>query len=165
MKRIGLLSDTHNFLDPAILRHFETCDEIWHAGDFGSVGIADQIRAHKPLRGVYGNVDGLDIRTQYPERLSWTCEEVKVLMTHIGGSPPKYSPGIRKELTLQSPQLFICGHSHILKIVYDQSLKCLYMNPGAAGNQGWHKIKTLVRFTVDGKELKDCQVIELGEKG
>lgn len=164
MKRIGLLSDTHHFLDETIFRHFESCDEIWHAGDFGTIEIANRLNAFRPLRGVYGNIDGQDIRGVYPEKLSWFCEGVKVLMTHIGGYPPKYNPAVKKELEVARPALFICGHSHILKIIYDERLQCLHMNPGAAGQQGWHKVRTLIRFTVDGINMKDCEVIELGKR-
>lgn len=165
MTRIGLISDTHNFLDEAVLQHFGSCDEIWHAGDFGSIAIAERLQALKPLKGVYGNIDGRDVRSVYPESLRWTCEEVEVYMTHIGGYPPRYTPVVRKELTARPPQLFICGHSHILKILYDEKLRCLHMNPGAAGNQGWHKVRTIIRFTIDGKHMKDCEVIELGKRG
>jgi uncharacterized protein len=164
MLRIGLLSDTHHFLDENIFRHFENCDEIWHAGDFGTIGLADRLKDFKPLRGVYGNIDGQDIRTVYGEHLRWTSEGVNVFMTHIGGYPPKYNPAVKKILTAAPPQLFICGHSHILKIMYDDKLQCLHMNPGAAGNQGWHKVRTLIRFTIDGKDMKDCEVIELGKR-
>jgi putative phosphoesterase len=165
MLRIGLISDTHHFLDDNVFRHFGTCDEIWHAGDFGTVQLAQRLSAFKPLRGVYGNIDGQDIRSLYPEKLRWTSEEVKVYMTHIGGYPPRYNPTVKKELIADPPGLFICGHSHILKIMYDDKLQCLHMNPGAAGNQGWHKVRTLVRFTIDGKNMRDCEVIELGRRG
>ena len=164
MQRIGLLSDTHHFLDETVFRHFESCDEIWHAGDFGTVAIADRLKAFRPLRGVFGNIDGQDIRSVYPEKGRWSCEGVKVMMTHIGGYPPKYNPALKKELEADPPGLFICGHSHILKIIYDDRLKCLHMNPGAAGQQGWHKVRTLIRFTVDGDDMKDCEVIELGRR-
>jgi putative phosphoesterase len=162
MLRIGLISDTHHFLDDNVFRHFDTCDEIWHAGDFGTVALAGRLSAFKPLRGVYGNIDGQDIRSLYPEKLRWTSEEVEVYMTHIGGYPPRYNPQVKKELMANPPKLFICGHSHILKIMYDDKLQCLHMNPGAAGNQGWHKVRTLIRFTIDGKNMRDCEVIELG---
>jgi uncharacterized protein len=165
MQRIGLLSDTHHFLDESIFPHFETCDEIWHAGDFGTLAIADRLNAFRPLRGVFGNIDGQDIRSVYPETARWQCEGVKVMMTHIGGYPPKYNPAVKKELEADPPGLFICGHSHILKIIYDERLQCLHMNPGAAGQQGWHKLRTLIRFTVDGSNMKDCEVIELGKRG
>ena len=164
MTRIGLISDTHNYLDDAVLRHFEQCDEIWHAGDFGTAAVADKLKAFKPLRGVYGNIDGQDIRLEYPEKLRFTCEGVNVFMVHIGGYPGRYVPAIRQELIANPPQLFITGHSHILKIIYDDKLKCLHMNPGAAGTHGWHKVRTLIRFDIDGKDMKNCQVIELGKR-
>jgi predicted phosphodiesterase len=116
------------------------------------------------LRGVYGNIDSNDIRTVYPEQLVFTCEEVKVMMRHIGGSPPRYNPATKKELLLHQPQLFINGHSHILKVMYDDKIKCLHMNPGAAGKQGWHKVRTIITFAIDGKDMKDCKVIELGKR-
>ncbi len=162
MKRIGLLSDTHDYLDEAVFSHFSACDEIWHAGDFGSYHIAETIAGIKPIRGVFGNIDGQDIRSHFPETLVFTCEGVKVLMMHIGGYPPKYNPKSKPLLRQHQPQLFICGHSHILKIMYDDTFQCLHMNPGAAGKQGWHKVRTLVRFTIDGKDIRDCEVIELG---
>ncbi len=165
MLKIGLISDTHSYLDDAVLKHFDKCDEIWHAGDFGIVEVADKLRALKPLRGVYGNIDGQDIRSEFPEKLRFTCEDVSVFMTHIGGYPGKYAPAIRNELIADTPKLFICGHSHVLKVMFDDKLKCLHMNPGAAGNHGWHKVRTLIRFVIDGKEMKQCEVIELGKRG
>ena len=165
MKQIGLISDTHGYLDENVLKHFEDCDEIWHAGDFGNIDLANKLAAFKPLKGVYGNIDGQDIRTAYPEKLRWTCEDVPVFMTHIGGYPPKYNPAVKKELTDNPPKLFICGHSHILKVMFDEKLQCLHMNPGAAGLQGWHKVRTIIRFVVDGNNMKDCEVIELGKRG
>ncbi|WEK35254.1 MAG: metallophosphoesterase family protein [Candidatus Pseudobacter hemicellulosilyticus] len=164
MTRIGLISDTHHYLDPAVFTHFDKCDEIWHAGDFGTAAIADQLAAFKPLKGVYGNIDGADIRSRFPEKLRWTCEEVEVCMIHIGGYPPRYNPAVKKELTAHPPQLFIAGHSHILKVIFDPGLQCLHMNPGAAGREGWHKVRTLIRFVIDGKQMKDCEVIELGKR-
>jgi len=164
LKRIGLISDTHHYLDEAVFKHFEMCDEIWHAGDFGSLEVAEQLETFKPLRGVYGNIDGNDIRSRFPEVLKFTCEKVKVLMIHIGGYPGKYTPLAKTEIISFQPQLFISGHSHILKIIYDQKFKCLHINPGAAGKQGWHKVRTLVRFTIDKENIKDCEVIELGNK-
>ena len=169
MTKIGLISDTHNFLPSSVSEHFKHCDEIWHAGDFGTNEIANQLSGikntksgRKPiLRGVYGNIDGYDIKSVYPEQLVFMCEEVKVMMRHIGGYPPRYNPETKQELLIHHPQLFISGHSHILKIMYDEKLNCLYMNPGAAGKQGWHKVKTIIRFAIDGKEIKDCEVIEL----
>jgi Predicted phosphoesterase len=163
MTRIGLLSDTHNYLDEQVFKYFADRDEIWHAGDFGTVDIANRLESQSglPLKGVYGNIDGYDIRSIYPEKLRWKCEDVEVMMTHIGGYPPNYNPAVKKELTASPPQLFISGHSHILKIIYDPNIQCLHMNPGAAGKQGWHKVRTLIRFVIDGKEIKDCEVIEL----
>ncbi len=165
MTRIGLLSDTHSYLDEAVFKYFENCDEIWHAGDFGSALIADQLKAFKPLKGVYGNIDGYDISSIYPEKLIWDCEEVKVYMKHIGGYPNRYAPGVKQDLIANEARLFISGHSHILKIIYDDKINCLHINPGAAGNQGWHKIRTIVRFAIDGPAIKDCEVIELGRRG
>ena len=165
MLRIGLLSDTHHFLDESLFRHFESCDEIWHAGDFGTAAIAERLAAFKPLRGVYGNIDGPDIRQTFPEKLRWQSEDIRVYMTHIGGYPPRYNPMVKKELEQDTPNLFICGHSHIAKIMYDERLHCLHMNPGAAGRQGWHTIRTAIRFTIDGNNMKDCALIELGPRG
>ena len=161
MTRIGLLSDTHNYMDDAILGYLSECDEVWHGGDFGEPAIAERIKTVKPLRGVYGNIDGALIRAEYPEQLIFNCEEVKVMMRHIGGFPPKYNTETKKEILLHRPQLFISGHSHILKIMYDDVLQCLHMNPGAAGKQGWHKVRTLIRFTIDGREIKDCEVVHI----
>lgn len=161
MTTIGLISDTHHYLDEAVIEHFENCDEIWHGGDFGTIAIAEKLQAFKPLKGVYGNIDGPDVRSLYPEQLVFNCEGVKVMMRHIGGYPPKYNPATKKEILIHQPQLFISGHSHILKVMYDEKLQCLHMNPGAAGKQGWHKVRTLIRFVIDGKEMKNCEVIEL----
>ena len=165
MTRIGLISDTHGFLDQNVFEHFASCDEIWHAGDFGTVAIADSLKSFKPLKGVYGNIDGYDVRSVYPEKLTWNCEDVTIYMTHIGGHPARYAPGVKQELINSKAKLFISGHSHILKVIYDNKMECLHINPGAAGNQGWHKIKTIIRFTIDGSAIKDCEVIELGRRG
>ena len=166
MTRIGLISDTHGFLDETVFSHFEGCNEIWHAGDFGSAGLASELteRSGLPVRGVYGNIDGNDIRSQYPEQLVFDCEQVKVMMRHIGGSPPKYNPETKKQLAQHRPQLFISGHSHILKVMYDPAISCLHMNPGAAGHHGWHSVRTVIRFVIDGADMKDCEVIELGKR-
>ena len=161
LTRIGLISDTHGFLDDAVFTHFREVDEIWHAGDFGPAAIADALSSYRPLRGVYGNIDGNDIRSSYREQLVFPCEEITVMMRHIGGVPPRYNPVTLRELRTHRPTLFIAGHSHLLKIQYDERLACLYMNPGAAGRHGWHKVRTLIRFTVDGTEIRDCEVIEL----
>lgn len=164
LTRIGLISDTHGYLDESVFKHFDNCDEVWHIGDFGNIELANKLAAFKPLKGVYGNIDATDIRNIYPEQLVFECEEVKVMMRHIGGSPPKYNPETRQELQLHQPQLFISGHSHILKVMYDEKIQCLHMNPGAAGKHGWHKVRTLIRFVIDGKNMKDCEVIELGKR-
>lgn len=164
MKRIGLLSDTHGYWDDRYAKYFSECDEIWHAGDFGSSEIADRLSALKPLRGVFGNIDGHDLRMRFSEKYRFKCEEVEVLMKHIGGYPGHYDPSIRGSIFARPPKLFISGHSHILKVVYDKTLGCLHINPGAAGISGFHKVRTLVRFTIDGTEIKDLEVIELGEK-
>ncbi len=164
MTKIGLISDTHSYLDEAVFRHFEQCDEVWHIGDFGTAELAEKLKQFRPLRGVYGNVDGQDIRMEFPERLRFYCEEVEVLMTHIGGYPGRYAPKIKAEIYADPPQLFLSGHSHILKVIYDEKIKCLHMNPGAAGKVGWHKVRTIIRFAIDGKDMKNCEVIELGKK-
>lgn len=161
MTRIGLLSDTHSYLDETVFEHFKNCDEIWHAGDFGNGDIAERLKEKKSLKGVYGNIDGNDIRTVYPEQLVFMCEDVKIMIRHIGGYPPRYNPETKKELLIHKPQLFIAGHSHILKVMYDDKINCLHMNPGAAGKQGWHKVRTILRFEIDGKAMKNCEVIEL----
>ena len=165
MTRIGLISDTHSWLDPAVFSYFSTCDEIWHAGDFGSIELARQLQDFKPLKAVFGNIDDLAVRQIYPEDNFFTCEKVNVYMRHIGGYPGRYAPGVKQKIVQHSTDLFISGHSHILKVMYDDKLHCLHINPGAAGNQGWHKIRTLVRFNIDGKTIKDCEVIELGIRG
>ena len=164
MTRIGLLSDTHGYLDDAVFKHFNECDEIWHAGDFGNIELADRLAAFKPLRGVYGNIDGKDVRVTYPEHLKFVCEDVKVWMTHIGGYPGRYNPKIKGELFSDPPGLFISGHSHILKVIFDKKIGCLHLNPGAAGKQGWHKIRSLVRFCVSEDKIHTLEVIELGNR-
>ncbi len=163
MTHIGLISDTHSYLDEAVFRHFEKCDEIWHGGDFGAAEVADELAAFKPLRGVYGNIDGQDIRSRFPEVLTFSCEAVKVLIVHIGGYPNKYSLLAKNAIIEHKPRLFISGHSHILKVMYDPKYECLHMNPGAAGKQGWQKVRTLIRFAIDGADIKDCEVIEINE--
>ncbi|MEJ7610216.1 MAG: metallophosphoesterase family protein [Ferruginibacter sp.] len=165
MTRIGLISDTHHFLDETVFEHFKDCDEIWHGGDFGTKEIADTLISGMGsgviFRGVYGNIDGQDIRNLYPEKLFFTCEGVNVFIQHIGGYPGRYAPGVKQDIMKNNVQLFISGHSHILKIMYDDTLHCLHMNPGAAGRQGWHTKRTLIRFAINDKEMKDCEVIEL----
>jgi uncharacterized protein len=166
MTKIGLLSDTHGYFDDALMEHFKHCDEVWHAGDFGTDNSnqLNLLQSTKKLRAVYGNIDGIEIRSEFPEQLIFTCENVKVMMRHIGGYPPKYNTATKKELLIHQPQLFIAGHSHILKIMYDEKLNCLHINPGAAGKQGWHKVRTIVRFAIDDATIKNCEVIELGTR-
>ncbi|QQL51285.1 metallophosphoesterase family protein [Mucilaginibacter ginkgonis] len=161
MMRIGLISDTHGYLDEAVFKHFEDRDEIWHAGDFGTIGLADQLAAFKPLKGVYGNIDGADVRAVYPEHLRFKCEDLDVWMTHIGGYPDRYSAKVKPEIYTNSPGLFITGHSHILKVIFDKKINCLHINPGAAGKQGWHKVRTLVKFSVTGDKVHDVSIIEM----
>jgi len=163
LTRIGLISDTHGFLDDNVFEHFKNCQEIWHAGDFGNIALADKLSTQSGLtvRGVYGNIDGNDIRAIYPEKLHFTVEGINVFMQHIGGYPNRYAPGVKNEIIEHKSKLFISGHSHILKIMYDEKLNCLHMNPGAAGKQGWHKVRTLIRFVIDGDDMRDCEVIEL----
>ena len=193
MTRIGLISDTHGWLDEAVFEHFKACDEVWHAGDFGSLtlvpspegegGLEDRLEVGSNygdlfvqkfeqlfgrkiiFRGVYGNIDTLELRAIYPEKLFFICEGVNIYMQHIGGYPGRYSKGVKEDIVAHKSGLFISGHSHILKIMYDQKLHCLHMNPGAAGKQGWHKMRTIVRFAIEGKEIKNCEVVELGERG
>ena len=164
MQRIALLSDTHNYLDPKIFKYFETCHQIWHAGDIGTIAIMDELAKIKPVVAVYGNIDGTDVRKVYPKNQRFMCEQVDVLMTHIGGYPDNYSAEAHALIKQKPPQLFICGHSHILKVMYDKRYNLLHINPGAAGIHGFHKVKTLVRFTIDGNKIKELEVIELGNK-
>jgi uncharacterized protein len=165
MKRIGLLSDTHGYLDERILFYLNECDEIWHAGDIGNLETAQSLSKIKPLRAVYGNIDGNSLRVEFSKHLRFKCEEVDVWITHIGGYPKHYQPEILKELKINPPKLFICGHSHVLKVIYDEKFGMLHINPGAAGTQGFHQVRTLVRFTVDLDKIKDLEVIELGQRG
>lgn len=163
MVRIGLLSDTHAWWDEKYLQHFAHCDEIWHVGDFGSVEVAAKLEAFRPLRGVYGNIDGQEIRKMFPQTNRFTIGGAEVLMKHIGGYPGNYDSSIRGSLLARPPKLFISGHSHILKVKYDKTLDMLHINPGAAGKSGFHKVRTLVRFAIDNGVFKDLEVIELAE--
>ena len=164
MKRIALISDTHNYLPPNIFKYLESCDEIWHAGDIGTINITEQLEQLKPVRAVYGNIDGQEVRKFHPKTQRFFCEQVDVLITHIGGYPDRYTPEARILLAKNPPKIFICGHSHILKIIYDKKYNLLHINPGSCGIQGIHKVKTLVRFTIDGDKIKDMEVVELGLK-
>ena len=160
MVRIGLLSDTHATLSARIFKFFEPVDEIWHAGDIGNTETADRLAAFKPFRAVYGNIDDHVLRRMYPETQRFFCEDVDVLITHIGGYPGRYEARVRAEFRKKAPQLFICGHSHILKVIFDPKFHCLHINPGAAGNKGFHQVCTAVRFVIDGKNIKDLEVLE-----
>ncbi|MCE5179690.1 MAG: metallophosphatase family protein [Porphyromonadaceae bacterium] len=164
MKKIGLLSDTHGYWDDKFETYFASCDEIWHAGDIGSIELAGRFEALKPFRAVYGNIDDYKTRVVYPQTLRFTIENVEVLMTHIGGYPGHYDPSIRAQLLARPPKLFISGHSHILKVMYDKKLECLHMNPGAAGKYGFHRVRTLLRFVLDAGDIRDLEVIEIGKQ-
>ena len=161
MTRISLLSDTHNYLDTRFFKYLDECDQIWHAGDIGTISVCKELERLKPLVAVYGNIDGIDIRKIYPHHQRFMCENTDVWITHIGGYPDRYSIEIREEIKKNPPKLFICGHSHILKVMFDKKLNLLHINPGAAGNYGFHKVKTMVRFTIDKENIKDLEVIEL----
>lgn len=165
MTRIGLLSDTHGQLDPQILAAFEECDEIWHAGDIGHISVCQQLAAHKPLRAVFGNIDGSDIRAEYPKDLHFTCEGLSIWITHIGGHPKRYAAGIRQKLQDLRPDIFVCGHSHILRVVRDPSLSSLlHLNPGAAGYAGHHVVRTALRFSLTQGQIRDMEALELSPR-
>ena len=161
MKRILLLSDTHGHMDDRILHYANEADEIWHAGDIGSLDVTDKLKALKPLKGVYGNIDNAEIRKEFPLNNRFMCEEVDVWITHIGGYPGRYSPAVKDDIKNDPPKIFISGHSHILKVMNDKNLNLLHMNPGAAGKQGFHKKRTMLRFKISGKDISDLEVIEL----
>lgn len=161
MTKIGLISDTHGTVHPKIYQFFKDCDEIWHAGDMGNMEVPDELKLFKTFRGVYGNIDGWDVRAVYPEHLRFKCEEVDVWITHIGGYPGHYAPPVKPRIFQFPPKLFISGHSHILKVINDPSLKLLHINPGAAGSSGLHPVITFVRFTIDGKNIKDLDIMEI----
>jgi putative phosphoesterase len=164
MTRIGLLSDTHGMLDERVFEHFANCDEIWHAGDIGSLEVINKLQEFKPLRAVWGNIDSYELRTLWPQHNRFMCEGVKVWLTHIGGYPGKYDSLVRPAIYQQPPKLFVCGHSHILKVQFDKTLQLLYINPGAAGKYGFHKVQTLIRFEIDGVAIQNLEVIELAKK-
>jgi putative phosphoesterase len=164
MKRIGLLSDTHSYLDNNIFKQFDECDEIWHAGDIGSLSIAQQLEQFRPFRAVHGNIDHTTLRNRYPMDLRFTCEDTDVFITHIGGYPGRYNTRVRTLLHANPPALYICGHSHILKIIRDPELKLLHINPGACGNEGFHQMRTIARFTLHAGNIQDLEVIELGKR-
>ncbi len=164
MTRIGLISDTHNFFDPRFYELFGNVDEIWHAGDIGDVAVLDAMANFKPYKAVFGNIDATSIRCQLTPHLRFKCEAVDVWITHIGGYPGKYAPGISEVMKVDAPGLFVCGHSHILKVIYDKKYDCLHMNPGACGLSGFHQVRTALRFAIDGEVIKDLEVIELGAR-
>lgn len=165
MKRIGLISDTHGYLDERIFDLFAECDEIWHAGDIGDEVIGTKLSGFRKLRAVFGNIDGREIRSSYPLNQLFTIEGLKVFMTHIGGYPGNYFPEARKVIESEQPGLFICGHSHILKVMLDKNYNLLHMNPGAAGKHGFHKMRTLLRFSIENGKVSDLEAIELGLRG
>lgn len=165
MKRIGLLSDNHSYIDDIILDYFTDCDEIWHAGDIGDALVTDRLAAFKPLRAVYGNIDDARLRRQFPLDQRFICEGLDVWMTHIGGYPGRYQPRVREIMQRNPPGLFISGHSHILKVMPDKKYDLLHINPGACGHHGFHQVRTLVRFSIDQATVSDLQVIELGRRG
>jgi putative phosphoesterase len=163
--KIGLISDTHGWIHPRLFDHFANCDEIWHAGDIGNIETADNLNSFKPLKAVYGNIDDALVRRTYKENLIFIAENIRVWITHIGGTPGHYDRRILPGITGNPPDLFICGHSHIAKVMYDKKAGFLYMNPGAAGYNGFHKFMTAIRFQIDGKSIHDLELIELGERG
>lgn len=160
MQKILLLSDTHSYIDENIIKYVKQADEVWHAGDIGDLSVTDEIKKHKPLKAVYGNIDDTKARAEFPLNLRFMCEDIDVWVTHIGGYPPKYNSRIREALKNNPPDLFICGHSHILKVIPDKKLNLLHMNPGAVGKHGFHQKRTMLRFKIDGKQIKDLEVIE-----
>ncbi len=164
MKKILLLSDTHSHIDDTILKYVAQADEVWHAGDIGNLVVTDTIKKYKPLRAVSGNIDDAKARIEFPLNNRFMCEGVDVLITHIGGYPGKYNPQIKAEIIANPPKLFICGHSHILKVMYDKKYNLLHMNPGAAGKSGFHQVRTMLRFVIDGDKIKDLEIIEIEKK-
>ena len=164
MTKILLLSDTHSHLDEKILKYVQWADEVWHAGDIGDLKVTDAIKKVKPLRAVYGNIDTTEARMEFPLNNRFFCEKVAVWITHIGGYPGKYNQAIREELKLNTPKLFICGHSHILKVQFDKNLNLLHMNPGACGIYGFHQMRTMLRFEIDGDKIQSLEIIEIGKK-
>jgi len=165
MPKVGILSDTHGLLDEAMIRHLQGVDEIWHAGDFGTPGLSDRLAALAPLRGVWGNIDGRTLRLIHPKEQLFTFEGIKVYMIHIGGYPPRYSPEVRKVLEREKPDLYICGHSHIVRVMRDTQRRLLHINPGAAGKAGFHKVRTLITLEIKEGKMENLKLIELGQRG
>lgn len=164
MKKILLISDTHSHIDATILKYVDWADEVWHAGDIGDLNVTDTIKKRKPLRAVYGNIDNNQARMEFPLNNRFWCEGVDVLITHIGGYPGKYNPVVREIIKQTPPKLFICGHSHILKVQFDKTYRLLHMNPGACGLHGFHQVRTMLRFEIDGDKIQNLEVIEIGKK-
>lgn len=164
MKKILLLSDTHGFLDDKILKYVSQADEVWHAGDIGDLNVTDTLKKLKPVRVVYGNIDGAQARSEFPLDLRFECEGVEVFMTHIAGSPGKFQPRVKDILKMNPPKILICGHSHILKVQFDKTFQVLYVNPGAAGIHGFHQVRTMLRFQLDKGKIEQMEVIEFPRK-
>ena len=161
MKKILLLSDTHGYVDDHMMKYVKESDEVWHAGDIGTTQVTDTISSQKPLRAVFGNIDNHELRLSFPEELLFECEDINIYMTHIGGRPGRYAKGISKKIKSIKPKIFICGHSHILKIQYDKVNQLLFINPGAIGKHGFHKVRSMVRFEIDKSDIKNMEVIEV----
>ncbi len=164
MRKILLISDTHSFLEEKLFKHIDEADEIWHAGDIGNIELTDKLKKLKPLQAVYGNIDGTEIRKEFKKNLIFNCENVKIYITHICGQPTNYLKEVKDILELEKPKIFICGHSHILKVMYQNKYEVLHLNPGACGNHGFHQIKTALRFVIDDTEIKDLAIIEFGNR-
>ncbi|TDQ13591.1 hypothetical protein DFQ04_3627 [Algoriphagus boseongensis] len=164
-QKIGLISDSHSYIDHKTISYLENVDEIWHAGDIGDLAVIRSLPEGKTILGVYGNIDDQEVQGQFPEWLEFEVEGVKVLMTHIGGKPPRYAKGVKERIKTAKPQIFVCGHSHICKVEFDQALNCLYMNPGAIGQQGFHQMRTLLLFELEKGKIQNLRVVELGRRG
>ncbi|MEQ8580771.1 MAG: metallophosphoesterase family protein [Marinoscillum sp.] len=163
--RIGIISDTHSYLDPSVFKYFSQCDELWHAGDIGTLDALQQLEAFRPTMAVFGNIDGHEVRAASPEDLVFVREGKIILMTHIAGSPPRYNPRVRELIRTHQPDVLVCGHSHILKVQPDKANNLLFINPGAAGKHGFHKIKTLLRLEIQEGKIQNLEVVELGPRG
>lgn len=164
MKRIGLMSDTHGYVDPKVFEYFKDVDEIWHAGDVGSIDVIDQLEKFKPVKGVYGNIDNAELRMVWPKDQVFYCEEMKVCITHIAGKPGRYNREAFGLIKKEKPQIFVCGHSHILLVKFDSLINALWLNPGACGFKGFHQVKTLLRFTINKDKIEDMEIVEIGKR-
>lgn len=163
--KVALISDSHSYIDHKTLTYLQDVDEIWHAGDIGSLDVMRALPSDKAIKAVFGNIDDLEIQGEYPEWQSWVSDGVKILMTHIGGKPPRYAKGVMSKIKEEQPQIFVCGHSHICKVEFDAALNCLYINPGAIGQQGFHQMRTMLLFDLDSGQIKNLRVVELGKRG